>query len=254
MNDQPPVTEADLQAYVDAQLPAEQRRRIEDHLRNHPEAQQRVQAYRRMNEALHALYDPVLEEPLPEHLLPSRPPRLHWPRMVASVLWLIVGGALGWLLHPASVTTQLVEAPLQQHLVRPAAFAHSVYTTDRLRPVEIDAAEQQHLVAWLSERLHTPIQPPDLSSQGWQLIGGRLLPSTDRMAAQFMYQRGDGLRITLYTRRGAWENQLSAFQYARNDGMNLFYWVDGHLGHALVGALEQHQLLALSKAVQKQRH
>jgi anti-sigma factor RsiW len=39
---------------------------------------------------------------------------------------------------------------------------------------------------------------PQLSSQGYELVGGRLLPGGDGTAAQFVFHNPAGQRITLY--------------------------------------------------------
>jgi len=84
------------------------------------------------------------------------------------------------------------------------------------------------------------------------LIGGRLLPSTNRMAAQFMYERSDSTRITLYIRRGAWDNNKTAFHYSKQGSISVLYWIDGEMGYALVGNLNKNDLLKLSQQVFQQ--
>ncbi len=254
MTYQTPITDADLQAYVDDQLAPGRRREVEDYLRENPEAAALVDEYRLVNDDLHELYDPVLEEPLPAQLA-VRPRRFyHALRAAAVAAWVALGGILGWALHPATTVTTIAEQPSRMHLVQPAAFAHAVYTAEVRHPVEVAGSDEQHLVTWLSKRLHTDIKAPNLSAQGYTLVGGRLLPSTNRMAAQFMYERADGMRVTLYTRRGVWENQETAFRFAEQDHIGVFYWIDGPLGHALVGELSRSELLALSQAVHRQLH
>ena len=97
-----------------------------------------------------------------------------------------------------------------------------------------------------------PVRAPNLGELGYRLIGGRLLPSTDRMAAQFMYQDTRGLRITLYIRRGAWNNEATSFHYAHENSLGTFYWIDGPMGYALSGELSQEQLLAIAESVYRQ--
>jgi anti-sigma factor RsiW len=147
---------------------------------------------------------------------------------------------------------QLAAGPILQDLVQPAAFAHTVYTTDVRHPVEVTADKEQHLVSWLSKRLHTDIAAPNLAGQGYRLIGGRLLPSTNRMAAQFMYEQGDGTRVTLYVRRGVWDNSTTSFRFDTKDKLGVFYWIDGPLGYALTGELSRAELLALSETIYDQ--
>src|SRR6476469_8391858 len=52
-----PVTEDELHAYVDNELPAERRGDVEAWLAGHPEAAELVRSWRAMAEELHARYD-----------------------------------------------------------------------------------------------------------------------------------------------------------------------------------------------------
>ena len=63
-----PVTEDELHAYVDDELPAERRGDVEAWLAEHPEDAERVRSWRVMAEALHARYDAVADEPVPGRL------------------------------------------------------------------------------------------------------------------------------------------------------------------------------------------
>jgi anti-sigma factor RsiW len=250
MNTERPVTENDLHAYVDNQVDASRRAEIERHLEQHPEAAALVSDLRRLDQSLHTLFDPVLAEPIPA-VIQFPPPRKHRALRAAAVAaWIALGGVLGWNLNnwngsgPANI--------LEAQLVRPAAFAHVVYSAEVLHPVEVKADQEQHLVQWLSKRLNTPINAPDLTQGGYRLVGGRLLPSTDRMAAQFMYENTGGRRVTLYLRRGAWDNNLTAFRYSRSDNVGVFYWIDGQLGYALSGNLDKDELLKLAEIIHPQ--
>src|ERR1700712_4743962 len=61
-----PVTEDELHAYIDNELPAERRGDVEAWLAAHPDAAERVQSWRTMAEALHARYDGVADEVAPK--------------------------------------------------------------------------------------------------------------------------------------------------------------------------------------------
>src|ERR1700716_2856148 len=63
-----PVTEDELHAYVDNELPAERRADVEAWLAAHPDDAERVRSWRAMAEALHARYDAIAGEPVPEAL------------------------------------------------------------------------------------------------------------------------------------------------------------------------------------------
>src|ERR1700680_1045538 len=63
-----PVTEDELHAYVDNELPAERRGDVEGWLVTHPADAGRVQSWRTMADALHARYDSVADEAVPKRL------------------------------------------------------------------------------------------------------------------------------------------------------------------------------------------
>ncbi|MQA42831.1 anti-sigma factor family protein, partial [Rugamonas aquatica] len=67
----PPVTEAELQAWVDGRLPPARRDAVDAHLAQHPADMARLQAYRSQNAALHALFDPLLAQPVPPAIAAS---------------------------------------------------------------------------------------------------------------------------------------------------------------------------------------
>jgi hypothetical protein len=62
------ISEEDLQAYVDGELPTEARTRIEAAIAADPTIARRVERERALRARLHAAFDPVLEEPVPTHL------------------------------------------------------------------------------------------------------------------------------------------------------------------------------------------
>ncbi|HED19895.1 MAG TPA: anti-sigma factor [Gammaproteobacteria bacterium] len=249
--DTQPVNDADLHAYVDGELDKSRRLDIEAYLVSHPEAAEQVRQYQQLSQDLHRLFDPVLNEPVPATLVPARVGLRKvsgWSsaaRAAALAGIVLVSGLGGWLLNSRMAATE--NAAVLVNLVQPAAFAHVVYSTDDYYPVEIQAEQQDVLASWLSERMHTSIQAPDLGEVGFVLIGGRLLPSTNRMAAQFMYQNADAERITLYVRRIASKNRQAAFHYQEAQGVKVFYWIDGPMGYALSGSLGKKRLIAIAK-------
>lgn len=245
------VNEDELQAYADGQLDEPRHAEVAAWLANHPAEAGRVEDYRRQNAALHALFDPVLDEPVPPRM--QRPQPASWSSMpllrhAAVVAWLAIGGTLGWFLHGA----QDVRSGTSMAFVRQAAVAHVVYTPEVRHPVEVGAEQEAHLAAWLSKRLGVSVRVPHLGEAGYDLVGGRLLPGASGPAAQFMYQDGRGQRLTLYVRTDGGGRRETAFRYARENNIGVFYWIDGPLGYALSGDLEKPELLKVAQAVYHQ--
>jgi len=242
------VTEHELHAYVDDRLDPGERRAVEEHLAAHTEDAARVQGYREQNAALRAAFDPVLSEPVPERLRRIDTSRRS-ARIAVAAGWLVVGVAVGWFAH-ALVGTHGGPAPLS--LAKQAAIAHAVYSPEIRHPVEVGAAEQEHLVNWLSKRLGAKLRVPLLTAEGFDLVGGRLLPGQGGAVAQFMYQDAKGKRLTLYVSRIEGVQRDTAFRFSQEEKVAVFYWIDGTLGYALSGDLAKPQLLDVATTVYKQ--
>ncbi len=244
------VIEAELHAYVDGLLPAARRVEVEAYLAAHADDALRAREWREQNQALRDLYDPVLAEPLParvrQRVLLSRVrPAL---RYVAVMGWLALGGVGGWYLHDYN-TASTADTIAFAHR---AAIAHIVYSPEVRHPVEVGADQEAHLVAWLSKRLGGSVKVPHLAALGYQLVGGRLLPGNQGPVAQFMFQEGNGQRLTLYVRIGAGDSKETAFRYAQERGVSVFYWIDGRFGYALSGEIDKAELLRVAKVVYQQ--
>jgi anti-sigma factor RsiW len=133
-----------------------------------------------------------------------------------------------------------------------AARAHLVYSPEVRHPVEVEAKEQDHLVKWLSKRLDRKLKVPVLSSEGFELLGGRLLPGTDGPVAQFMYQDSAGKRLTLYVTRPHKGEVITAFRFAQEGAVSVFYWIDRDCGYALSGELDRPHLARVASSVYRQ--
>ncbi|MBX9633663.1 MAG: anti-sigma factor [Magnetospirillum sp.] len=243
------VSDDDLHAYVDGELPPERAAEVAAWLDGHAEEAERVHQWHEQVAGLHRLFDPVLADPIPARLRPAmRHALAPWMvRIAASLLLLAVGAGGGWWMRggnaPAAGQTAVVAAE--------ALSAHLVYVAEIRHPVEVPASEQAHLVGWLSKRLGTPLAVPDLSPAGFGLVGGRLLPASDGPAAQFMYENPAGQRVTLYLRHNP-AGTTTAFRFAEQGGADAFYWLDGPFGYALAASLPRDQLMGLAQAVYHQ--
>ncbi len=242
------IGEDDLQAYVDGQLDPQRAAAVEAYLAAHPEDAERVAAYRAQTEALHAIYDPVLEEPVPPAMLrPRRPAWIaHAARAAAALVIFVLGGAAGWWVRGLEAVPQ---AAIASSMAERALVAHAVYVPEVRHPVEVAADEEAHLVKWLTNRLGTEIRAPKLASAGFELVGGRLLPDAAAPAAQFMYENASGQRVTLYVRAEAEGPRDTAFRWVEQGDVTLCYWIERSVGYALVGALGKEQMWQLAHLV-----
>ena len=268
-----------LHSWLDGELPPERRAEVDAWLIEHPDDAARVRGWAADAQALRQRFDPVLDEAVPQALAQvvwrkapltlSMPGQGGW-RWAAALAVFALGGAAGaglmWRLQPTPAEA-LARAD-EPAWVQRAAVAHAVYVPEVRHPVEVKAQEE-HLSRWLTKRLDVPVKLFDLRAQGFELVGGRLLPDATGPSAQLMYQAvdvkaGSGagpaakpVRVTVYLRKP--DNATpAAFRYEQQGETGLFYWVEGRsaqggpCGYALVGALPREQLLALAEAIYKQ--
>ena len=257
------ISEDELQAYVDSALPNARRGEVADYLATHPDESERVRAYQAQKQALRAVFNPVLDEPLPEKLrVLSVPPvakvglhkrgflaRWSLERIAASVVIGVISGLAGWLAHGQYTPERMARLTPLSHQ---AAVAHAVFSPDVRRPVEVSAEHEDQLVAWLSKRMGTPVRPPKLGALGYELIGGRLLPGNVGPVAQFMYGDASGQRLTLFLSTENVGNQETAFRFAQEGKVNVFYWIDGKFGYALSASIDKDELARVATAVYDQ--
>ena len=98
-----------------------------------------------------------------------------------------------------------LEAQAEDELAENAITAHTIYAAEQRHAVEVGADDKDHLLGWLSKRLGVTLIAPDLTADGFQLVGGRLLPAGHTSAAMLLYEDTNGNRISIYVdhrRRG----------------------------------------------------
>lgn len=205
--------------------------------------------YRGQTERIKRAFDPVLTEPIPARMYLRRPAWIGYARAAGL---LAAGIAIGLALpfermapapEPIARTTPIA--------VR-AARAHAVYVSEVRHPVEVDASQQDHLVKWLSKRLGMDLKVPVLGDEGFELLGGRLLPGPSGPVAHFMYQDAAGKRLTLYVTRRASAEEPAAFRFAREGPVSVFYWIDDDCGYALSGDIDKAALARVATSVYHQ--
>ncbi len=220
----------------------------------------RVASIREQSAALRDALDPLLAEPLPERLVAAAAPvpsghRSFLRRWIApafaAAATLLLGFGFGWFGRDALIE----RSGTPTTFARQMAVAHALYASDARRPVEVWANEEKSLVNWLTKRLGFKVRAPDLNSLGYALVGGRLVAGNENPTALFMYENADKERLSLQVRRQTLASRKSAvggdtaFRYAVENGVGVFYWIDDDCGYAISGALDRAQLLTVAQVV-----
>jgi anti-sigma factor RsiW len=253
-----PFGDDDLTAYVDERLPEDRRAAVERFVDDNPTIRVRVSADRAARESLRQRLNPIAELPIPnrlrvESILRRRRETLRWRLRAAAacVAFLFGGSAAGWKAHEfvPSLMASTQQAALST-TATDAISAHRIFVVETLHPVEVGAAQEPHLIQWLSRRVGHPLAVPDLAGQGYVLMGGRVLPAGNEAAAQFMYESSNGHRLTVYVRASVGDD--TQFRFVESRGVSAFSWIDQGLGFAIVGAIDRPQLLDIADTVYRQ--
>jgi anti-sigma factor RsiW len=244
-----PVTEDELHAYIDNELPAERRGDVEAWLSTHPDDAERVHAWRAMADALHARYDRVADEAVPKRLeierLVRQPRKWMVGAIAAALLAFIAGGGVGWLAHGAAASPSAF-----QNFTVDALDAHRLYVVEVRHPVEVPGSERAHLQQWLSKRCGWEVRAPELDATGLKLVGGRLLPGPTGPASFLMYESASGERFTIYTSRVESENTQMRYAARASDGA--LFWADRGVGYVLSGPTDRDRLSQVARLVYDQ--
>ena len=195
-------------------------------------------------------FEPVLTEPIPARMYLRQP---RWIGLTRAAVVFAAGLAVGVGAMMARSPEPGMPSAGAPPIVARAARYHAVYAAEVRHAVEVDATQKDHLVNWLSKRVGHKLKIPLLSSEGFELLGGRLLPGPESGGmAQFMYQDAAGKRLTLYVVRRNPKERVTAFQFAKQGPVSVFYWIDRDCTYAISGEIDKPTLARIATSVYQQ--
>lgn len=224
---QTPSIEEQLSAYLDGEMTAEERAAFEDRLEADPSLAERAARWQQTDDLLQSLVPEPSDSHMDRLLVANTPQAPRWPMRKVAGLALVfalgAGGGFGlneWRQSQNPAQVLIVQATMD------ATTAHRIFTAEARHAVEVGPDETEHLETWLGKRMGREMAVPQLDSLGLTFVGGRLLPSGGKAAAQYMYETADGERVTVYMARTEAETQ-SAQRFLRDDGLTTVRWQDG---------------------------
>jgi anti-sigma factor RsiW len=249
-----PVTEDELHAYVDGELPPYRMNAVTAWLADHPDQAALVASWRAQSESIRTHFGAAVDEPIPQRLKldqvlnQDRANGRSWAAMAAAaaIVAFVAGGAAGWMARGASAA-----APTASDVFATEALdAHKLYVVEVRHPVEVPGSERAHMTQWLSKRLGEDLRVPDLQSIGLKLVGGRLLPGPTGAAAFYMYESPSGERFTMYCAKA--DMPETALRYTSGEQLAAFYWIDDRVAYVISGPADRERLEKVTKAAYEQ--
>ncbi|MDX8513608.1 anti-sigma factor family protein [Mesorhizobium captivum] len=246
-------SERDIHMALDGELPGEERMAYDAWLEANPEMRAKSARYIADRAALRAALAGVMDEPVPARLrqavlgeAPVKTPawRSRWWLSAAAAAVLMVGGFGGYM---AGIGGRGREGGADDQLAEQAIAAHVIYAAEKRHAVEVPASDKDHLQTWLSNRVGLKLVAPDLAAEGFDLVGGRLLPSGEHgKAAMLLYEDAKGERISLFVTAESSATAKGTYA-AEADGPEAVYWLDKGYGCAVVGSLPRERLSEVAK-------
>ncbi|HEV2503328.1 MAG TPA: anti-sigma factor [Mesorhizobium sp.] len=248
-------TERDIHLALDGELPDEERVAFETWLENNPEMKARSNRFSADREALRGALSATLDESVPARFTKliagdggRRPPlRSRWWQAAAAAALLAMGGTGGYVVGSRGIG---MEDPSADRFAEEAVAAYVVYAAEKRHAVEVPASDGEHMRNWLSARIGLRLVTPDLTADGFQLVGGRLLPSGTGKAAMLLYEDAEGNRISLFVTSES--GSYAKGTYAEKNGPTAVYWLDKGYGCAVVGSLPQERLAIVARNAYRQ--
>jgi anti-sigma factor RsiW len=250
-------SERDIHMALDGELPSDERAAFDAWLDANPEMKARSARYTADRAALRAAFAGVVDEAVPARLrktvigdtsVRAAAPRSRWWLAAAAAAILAIGGLGGYF---AGVDGIGQDDPAEDQLAEQAIAAHVIYAAEQRHAVEVPASDKDHLQTWLSNRVGLKLVAPDLTVDGFQLVGGRLLPAGESKAAMLLYENDKGQRISLFVTAESAARAKGTY-VAEQDGPEAVYWLDKGYGCAVVGSLPREQLAEVAKSAYTQ--
>lgn len=256
-DDQRPVSEEELHAFADGLTDGEDHARIESWLAAHPAEAEMVSGWVAQNNALKRIFSPdstlrPSDMTLLRDTSPQRRPRSVRRAMAAAAAMLIFAAGVATGLYARQTADTLPPyVRTANALPTEARSAFLIYASEVRHPVEVGPDQQQHLAQWLGKRLDYPLNVPDLTKLGFDLVGGRLVPVSGKAGALFMYEDKGGRRLTVLIGRNE-DNRDTSFRFASEGTVETFYWIDGPIGYAVTGEISREQLRQIADECYRQ--
>lgn len=256
-----------ISAYLDGELDAATQARVADYLAHTPEARDAVRDYEEQAHALRQLYDPVLQEPVPDRLLETITPpeaeggaKANWlrrgmPLAAAASVALAVGMAAGWMVR-SDLYEQEAERIAMQMFLQQASSSYSLYAREDSPWRETRLEEDRDRFGeWFRERNELEIAAPEFDEAGFTFVGGQALPASSGSAGQMLYRNEDDQMIAVYfqsrgdsvlSRAFAQDGQTA---FLEQDDLSMYHWnsESGSTRYAVLGSVDQDMLSSVAE-------
>ncbi|WP_416900063.1 MAG: anti-sigma factor family protein [Minwuia sp.] len=262
--DIPALSDEELTAYLDGELPLEARREVNRVLSVSEDARERLEMLRRGERPFAEAFDVLLGQAPLDRLragipvAPAAAPQAAtasggWAPMAAAaaVLVALVGGFLGGMVMPqgaiqtagVEATTEPAATPAPRGWRQAVADYQSLFTGDSLTPYQggDSGLELANATAGFD------FEPLTADVDGLNFRRIQVLQFNQKPLVQLAYLSVDQQPVSFCVIASGNPNSEAAFE-TRN-GLGIVHWVQGGFGYMLIGDLEEAQLGQIASAL-----
>ena len=265
--------DAQLSALLSGETTPAQKEELERRIANDAEARRIYERLRRGAELGRRRFEELLKDPVPLAMVrsikstqpPKAPvaPRLTRPSLklaptgpqalAAALILFVIGCGIGYLfgLDPAAraVAPTTVATSSADSWLEDVAAYQRMFSRQPRHLVEIPASSPAEISGWLTASVGIPFNTPDLSADGLQFQGARLLLAGGKPAAQLVYKNNDGDVISIcFTKQNGSAN-ADDFREMIKDDIGLVSWHNAGAAYVVVGPSSEATLDELAEKI-----
>ena len=266
--------EVRLSALLDGEIGRDEKDELERLIAADAEARALYETLKRGSQLGTKAFDDLLKEPVPLSLVrkiknseapvtPSKLSRMAMPSfslspsgpqaLAASLILFALGGGIGYMFGaepfaPAE-PVQVAQAPAARNWLDDIAAYHRVYARQQRHLVEVPASDSEHIVSWLSSSVGVDFKLPDLSAQGLEFEGARLLVANAKPVGQLLYKTEDGDILAICFLKNVTATADDSFDETIRDDIGMVSWQKGNAAYVVVGPSADATLTELAQKV-----
>jgi anti-sigma factor RsiW len=240
-----------LHPYLDGEIDSAQRAAVDEHLKGCDDCRQALEHLQMLRRALQL---PELRYTASDTLrhriqtklraADTRERRPAWPRWSAAIAASVLAVTLVWnfVPHGGAPAPDVDDAMVDSAVDQQQDALKDQHLTD------IASADAKAVQSWFSGKLAYVPPVPDLSAQGYTLVGGRLDKVKGEPAAALTYKHGDDV-VTVFV--CAAQHGDKDIDTDSDDGYQVVYWTKGSLSFWVVSKLDLDHLKTIGSALKQ---
>ncbi len=243
MSEQTKITEEELHAFIDGEIPPARRAEIEAEACRNPVLAEKIAAFASDMERLRRTYGAIGAGPIPDRWMAIVESAARKPRpalspqtfaAIAATILIVLGVALVYR----------AISPQNDTIIADALAARSASLENRGITTGPPVSQASRATAALSSALHMRLKAPDLSRMGYRLSAYRLYKGTPRgNAVELVYHNADGRLFTLYLRHSSGSVRFDQFKLGQ---LRVCIWQDDVLGAVMAGPISAAEMQRLA--------